>query len=205
MPERGPASRPRFRSHRAKRGLPGTRSQAIIRPPGPPGPDHLLEKLMDRMHMARAPWTGLVALLALAGCGSGRTDTPAPAPETGGAGTAAPTARVMEVPAHGGVRPGAGQGDPSPLRRPGAPLLAAVGGLSADGGAEPDRPSVWPVRPRSGTTTARPTRSRSVYVQLLHNIFAPGARHNTDVPWSVEGCRAHQGRRPGPDPRGRQG
>ncbi|HEU5303444.1 MAG TPA: M1 family metallopeptidase [Gemmatimonadales bacterium] len=26
-----------------------------------------------------------------------------------------------------------------------------------------------------------------VYVQLLHNLFAPGARHNTDVPWSVEG------------------
>ena len=26
-----------------------------------------------------------------------------------------------------------------------------------------------------------------VYVQLLHNIFAPGARHNTDVPWAVEG------------------
>ena len=26
-----------------------------------------------------------------------------------------------------------------------------------------------------------------VYVQLLHNIFAPGAQHNTDVPWSVEG------------------
>jgi hypothetical protein len=26
-----------------------------------------------------------------------------------------------------------------------------------------------------------------VYVQLLHNIFSPSARHNTDVPWSVEG------------------
>ena len=26
-----------------------------------------------------------------------------------------------------------------------------------------------------------------VYVQLLQNIFAPGARHNTNVPWSVEG------------------
>jgi len=26
-----------------------------------------------------------------------------------------------------------------------------------------------------------------VYVQVLQNIFAPGARHNTNVPWSVEG------------------
>ncbi|MBA3658400.1 MAG: M1 family metallopeptidase [Gemmatimonadales bacterium] len=26
-----------------------------------------------------------------------------------------------------------------------------------------------------------------VYVQLLQNLFSPGARHTTDVPWSVEG------------------
>ena len=32
-----------------------------------------------------------------------------------------------------------------------------------------------------------PDALSEVYVQLLHNLFAPGARHNTDVPWSVEG------------------
>jgi hypothetical protein len=32
-----------------------------------------------------------------------------------------------------------------------------------------------------------PTQLNEVYVQLLHNIFAPGSRHNTDVPWAVEG------------------
>ena len=32
-----------------------------------------------------------------------------------------------------------------------------------------------------------PDTLREVYVQLLHNIFAPGSRHNTDVPWAVEG------------------
>ncbi len=32
-----------------------------------------------------------------------------------------------------------------------------------------------------------PDTLQEVYVHLLHNIFAPGARHNTDVPWSVEG------------------
>ena len=32
-----------------------------------------------------------------------------------------------------------------------------------------------------------PDTLEEVYVQLLHNLFAPGARHNTDVPWSVEG------------------
>jgi len=32
-----------------------------------------------------------------------------------------------------------------------------------------------------------PDTLSEVYVQLLHNIFAPGSRHNTDVPWAVEG------------------
>jgi hypothetical protein len=32
-----------------------------------------------------------------------------------------------------------------------------------------------------------PDTLREVYFQLLHNIFAPGSRHNTNVPWAVEG------------------
>jgi hypothetical protein len=32
-----------------------------------------------------------------------------------------------------------------------------------------------------------PDALKEVYVQLLHNIFAPNSRHNTDVPWQVEG------------------
>jgi hypothetical protein len=32
-----------------------------------------------------------------------------------------------------------------------------------------------------------PDTLRAVYVQLLHNIFAPNSRHNTDVPWAIEG------------------
>ena len=32
-----------------------------------------------------------------------------------------------------------------------------------------------------------PDTLKTVYVQLLQNIFAPGSRHNTSVPWSVEG------------------
>jgi hypothetical protein len=33
-----------------------------------------------------------------------------------------------------------------------------------------------------------PDTLREVYVHLLHNIFAPDSRHNTDVPWAVEGA-----------------
>jgi peptidase M1-like protein len=32
-----------------------------------------------------------------------------------------------------------------------------------------------------------PNELKEVYVHLLHNIFAPNSRHNTDVPWTVEG------------------
>jgi hypothetical protein len=34
-----------------------------------------------------------------------------------------------------------------------------------------------------------PDTLEDVYVQLLHNIFAPDSRHNTDVPWAVEGVQ----------------
>jgi hypothetical protein len=32
-----------------------------------------------------------------------------------------------------------------------------------------------------------PDTLHEVYLHLLHNIFAPNSRHNTDVPWAVEG------------------
>src|SRR5687768_17477782 len=98
------SSRPRFPSHQSKRALPATRSQAIIRPGGPPyrwaAPGHRFpENPMDRMHLpARTPLMGLVALLVLGGCSSGRSGSAGPAPAAGPGGSAAPT-RVMEVPA----------------------------------------------------------------------------------------------------------
>jgi hypothetical protein len=32
-----------------------------------------------------------------------------------------------------------------------------------------------------------PDTLSTVYIHLLHNIFAPGSRHNTNIPWAVEG------------------
>ena len=55
---------------------------------------------MDRTDMpARIPLKGLLVLLALAGCSSGRTGSSGPAPAAGPAGTASAGTRVMEVPA----------------------------------------------------------------------------------------------------------
>ena len=141
---------------------------------------------MDGMHMARAPWTGLVALLALVGCSSGRSDTPVPAPETGRAGTAAPATRVMEVPAMEAFDRALAKGTRARSGAPGPRYWQqwAEYRLAAE---------LNPTSKRLTGTAAIKYYNRSpdslavVYVQLLHNIFAPGARHNTDVPWSVEG------------------
>ena len=55
---------------------------------------------MDRMDMpARTPLKGLLVLLALAGCSSGRTGSSGPEPVGRPAGTATAATRVMEVPA----------------------------------------------------------------------------------------------------------
>jgi len=141
---------------------------------------------MDRLHMARAPWTGLVALLALAGCSSGRTDTPAPAPETGRAGTAAPTARVMEVPAMEAFDRALAKGTRARSGAPGPRYWQQWADYRLAAELNPTSKRL------TGTAAIRyynrsPDTLAVVYVQLLHNIFAPEARHNTDVPWAVEG------------------
>jgi len=135
---------------------------------------------------ARTPLTGLLVLLALAGCSSGRTGSSIPAPAAGPAGTATTATRTMEVPAMETFD------------------LAVANGTRLRSGAP--GPRYWqqwadyrleaelnPVSKRlTGKSAIRyhnrsPDTLRTVYVQLLHNIFAPGSRHNTDIPWSVEG------------------
>ena len=142
---------------------------------------------MHRMSMARSPLTGLAVLLALAGCGSGRTEAPPPAPSAGPGGTAtSSTTRVMEVPAMeafdralaNGTRARSGEPGPRYWQQWADYRLAA---------------ELNPVSKRLTGTAAIRYHNRSpdtlgvVYVQLLHNIFAPGSRHNTDIPWAVEG------------------
>ncbi len=142
---------------------------------------------MHRMSMARRPLTRLAVLLALAGCGSGRTEAPTPAPSAGPGGTATSSAtRVMEVPAMeafdralaNGTRARSGEPGPRYWQQWADYRLAA---------------ELNPVSKRLTGTAAIRYHNRSpdtlgvVYVQLLHNIFAPESRHNTDVPWAVEG------------------
>ena len=136
--------------------------------------------------------------LAIAGCGGGRTEAPASTP-TPAPGAAAPTARIMEVPQLLGFQ-----------------KALAAGTRQANGEPGPKYWQQWadykleaelnPVSKRlTGHGTIRyqnrsPDTLPMVYVQVLHNIFAPGAHHDTDVPWSVEGMDSRQGGSPGADP-----
>ena len=141
---------------------------------------------MDRMHIpARTPLMGLVVLLVLGGCSSGRTGSAGPAPAAGPGGTAAPT-RVMEVPAMAAFDRAVANGTRLRSGAPGPKYWQQW----ADYRLEAD---LNPVSKRlTGKAAIRyhnrsPDTLGTVYVQLLHNIFAPGSRHNTDVPWAVEG------------------
>ena len=141
---------------------------------------------MDRMHLpARTPLVGLVALLALGGCSSGRSGSADPAPAAGPGGTAAPT-RVMEVPALEAFDRAVANGTRLRSGAPGPRYWQQW----ADYRLEAE---LNPVSKRLTGKAAIRYHNRSpdtlgiVYVQLLHNIFAPGSRHNTDIPWAVEG------------------
>ena len=142
---------------------------------------------MDRMDMpSRSPVPGLLLVLALAGCGSGRGSSASPEPAESRSGPSGTAGRVMEVPSLAGFDLALTKGTRSRSGAPGAKYWQQW----ADYRLEAD---LNPVSKRlTGKTAIRyynrsPDTLSSVYVQLLHNIFAPGSRHNTDIPWSVEG------------------
>ena len=141
------------------------------------------------MHRPATPraLAGLLAALALAGCGTGRTE-PGAAPSPGGpAGTAAAGGgRVMELPVLESFEAAVANGTRLRTGAPGPKYWQQWSEyrLTAE---------LNPVSKRltgTGTITYHnrsPNTLPVVYVHLLHNLFAPSARHNADVPWAVEG------------------
>jgi Peptidase family M1 domain len=141
---------------------------------------------MDRLSVPR-PFTGLLCCLVLAGCGASRREPAAAAPEPrGSAGTSSADGRGMELPVFEGFESALARGTRLRTGAPGPKYWQQWSEyrLSAE---------LNPVSKRltgKGTITYHnrsPNTLPVVYVQLLHNIFAPGARHNTDIPWAVEG------------------
>ena len=133
---------------------------------------------------ARTRLAGLLVVFALAGCGSGRTGSSAPQPAPDRAGTAA--SRVMEVPAMVAFDRAVANGTRVKSGAPGPRYWQQW----ADYRLEAE---LNPVSKRlTGTSAIRyhnrsPDTLATVYIHLLHNIFAPSSRRNTNVPWAVEG------------------
>ncbi len=139
---------------------------------------------MDRLAVSR-PLAGLLCSLVLAGCGTGRTGPAGTAPVHTRAGTSA-AGRAMEVPVFQGFETAVARGT---RLRNGAPgpeywQQRSEYRLSAE---------LNPVSKRLSGQGSITYHNRSpdalpvLYLHLLHNLFAPGARHNSDVPWAVEG------------------
>ena len=133
---------------------------------------------------------GLLAAVLLAtvfsACSSGRSAPSAPAPATnrGSNGSAAP--RAMTVPSLAGYDLALNRGTRSPSGAPGPRYWQQW----ADYKLEAELNPVSKRLTGKGAITyynRSPDTLGTVYVQLLQNIFAPGSRHNTNVPWSVEG------------------
>jgi hypothetical protein len=142
---------------------------------------------MDRTARPRlAPRPALLLTLALAGCAGSRSGpasstTVAPASRSTGA-----HARAMQYPVLESFDRAIARGTRSASGAPGPRYWQQW----ADYKLEAELNPVSKRLTGHGTITyynRSPDTLQVVYVELLHNIFAPGARHNTNVPWSVEG------------------
>jgi peptidase M1-like protein len=135
----------------------------------------------------RRPLAGLLCSLTLAGCGAGRTEPAAPAPETGSShGTAIRTGRSMEVPVFESFEAAVANGTRLRSGAPGPKYWQQWSEYTLSAELNPVSKRLTG-KGRIVYHNRSPNTLPVVYVQLLHNLFAPGARHNTDIPWAVEG------------------
>jgi hypothetical protein len=130
----------------------------------------------------RSTLAGLVFLAVLSACSSGRS-APVASPTPGAEGT---RNRNLEVPALESFERAVTNGSRTRTGTPGPRYWQQW----ADYRLEAELNPVSKRLTGKGSVTSyhrSPDPLKEVYVQLLHNIFAPNSRHNTDVPWAVEG------------------
>jgi hypothetical protein len=130
----------------------------------------------------RSTLTGLVLLTALSACSGGRSaPVTSPTPGAEGAHT-----RSLGVPALEGFERAVTNGTRTRTGKPGPRYWQQW----ADYRLEAELNPISKRLTGKGSVTyynRSPDALKEVYVHLLHNIFAPNARHDTDVPWQVEG------------------
>jgi hypothetical protein len=140
---------------------------------------------MFRTTLCRPGFFAGLILILLAACSSGRTAPPPVTPSHGTTGTASrpaalelPVSEAYDRAVAGGTRTRTGVPGPRYWQQ------------WADYKLEAELNPISKRLTGKGSITyynRSPDTLREVYIQLLHNIFAPGARHDTDVPWAVEG------------------
>ncbi|MEO7986453.1 MAG: M1 family metallopeptidase [Gemmatimonadales bacterium] len=140
---------------------------------------------MYRLAAARKPLAGIILLSLLSACSPGRPTPAAPAPvaEPGGGAT---RARAMPLPVLQGFEQAVVNGTRSRTGAPGPRYWQQWSEYKLEAELNPISKRLT----GHGTITyynRSPDTLGTVYIQLLHNIFAPGAKHDTNVPWSVEG------------------
>src|SRR5256885_1952934 len=145
-------------------------------------------------------FAGLIAL-SLTACSSGRTAPPPVTPSHGTAG-AASRAAGLEVPVSEAYDRAVAMGTRTRTGAPGPRYWQQWADYKLEAELNPVSKRLMG-KGSIAYYNRSPDTLREVYVQLLHNIFAPGSRHNTDVPWAVEGVElsrvAAQGQELKPD------
>jgi len=129
---------------------------------------------------------GLGLAAVLSACSGSRT-TPAPTvPATGRGSDGTSKLHAMTVPVLEGYEVAVNRGTRTRTGAPGPHYWQQW----ADYKLEAELNPVSKRMTGKGTISYQnrsPDTLRTVYIQLLQNIYAPGAHHNTSVPWSVEG------------------
>ncbi len=137
----------------------------------------------SRAPTRRSALAGIFLLAAVSACAGGRSAPPA---TTAAPGTTASAVRGLEIPISEAFEGAVARGTRTHTGAPGPRYWQQW----ADYRLEAELNPISKRLSGKGTVTyynRSPDTLKEVYVQLLHNIFAPGSRHNTDVPWSVEG------------------
>jgi hypothetical protein len=141
---------------------------------------------MDRTALRRSILAGPLFLVAAFACSGGRTAPPVTSPAPGGTPAAVALPRGYQLAVPEAFERALAQGTRSPTGAPGPRYWQQ----SADYRLQAELNPVSKRLTGTGVVTyynRSPDTLQEVYLHLLQNIFAPNSRHNTDVPWSVEG------------------
>jgi peptidase M1-like protein len=132
-------------------------------------------------------WSAVLLIAGVSACSGGHpASSPAPTPTSARATPAAPPVRALTYPIFEGFELAVNRGTRTRTGQPGPHYWQQWADYTLQA-------ELNPVSKRmTGKGTIRyfnrsPDTLRTVYVQLLQNLYAPGARHDTNVPWSVEG------------------